>query len=251
LDCREHALLRLLPSAVSKQLMVGDCWIGATTDASGTPHLVANGLCIERKAVADLEGSILDGRYREQRTRLLAATGEAKAHPVYLIEGSLDRLGAVRLSERALLKHLTRLQLRYHIAVFRTESTQETAALLQLLEEQWTEDPTTFEMPATISYVESMGQSKAANRDDPASFAIHVLTGCRGISAVIAGQILAACGGTLEGVWAATAAQFAAVVSGKRALGAVKGGRLYALLHGPLSELKLTYGIPCSRHRRA
>lgn len=131
LDAREHALIKAIPPSLAstKQLPVADIWIGVKED--GQP--AANGLLIERKAVADLESSILDGRYREQRARLLAFAAESGAHPVYIIEGDLDRMGpSVRLAEAALLKHLTRLMLRYHIAVFQTASVQDTAKLLLL-----------------------------------------------------------------------------------------------------------------------
>lgn len=231
LDTREHALIQLLPPSVRtiQQLPVADCWIG--TSSEGKP--AANGLLIERKAVADLEASILDGRYREQRARLLAAANEHRAHPVYIIEGDLDRMGPnVRLAAPALMKHITRLMLRYHIAVFQTASLQDTAQLLLLLQDQWTADPTTFEQPAQISYVEAAGgASKAANRDSPTAFAAAVLQLCRGVSTVAAQAILAAHGGTLESVLAAEESALATTQIGKRKLGPAVAARLYGLLH--------------------
>jgi ERCC4-type nuclease len=230
-DNREHDLIKLFPSdqITVKQLPVADIWIGTT--AEGEP--AANSLLIERKAVADLEASILDGRYREQRARLLSKATEHAAHPVYIIEGDLDRMGHVRLSGQALMKHLTRLQLRYHIAVFQTASLQETAQLLLLLHDQWKSDPTTFEQPAKLSYVEAAGGGKkSANRDDPYTFAAHVLQGCRGISAAAAKAILDAHSGTLKGVWDASAETLAATPVNKRKLGKAVADRLHSLLHG-------------------
>jgi ERCC4-type nuclease len=200
---------------------VGDCWIGV-----GEP----NGLLIERKAAADLEASILDGRYREQRSRLLATCTETKAHPVYIIEGDLDRLGA-RLSKSALMKHLTRLSLRYHVAVFQTSCLEETAELLNLLADQWATDPTTFAQPATLTYVETRGTSRQANSDDPKTFAVGVLSCCRGVSATGAVALLEAFGGTLAGVWGASAEELAAVQVGKQKVGKAKADRLFSLLH--------------------
>lgn len=72
LDNRERDLIPLLPTATVQQLPVGDIWIG-----EGPGSLV-----IERKAVADLESSLLDGRYREQRTRLLAHCAAEQKRPL-------------------------------------------------------------------------------------------------------------------------------------------------------------------------
>ena len=221
LDDREHGLRELLPSWLCEHLPVGDIWIGLEA---------ANGLVIERKSAADLEASILDGRYREQRSRLMAFCTEKKAHPVYIIEGNLDRFGA-RLKKPALMKHLTRLALRYHVAVFQTDSLKETAELLELLADQMKSDPTTFEQPATMTYVETRGVSREANSDDPLVFATCVLTACRGISVAGAKAVLEGCGGSLEGVWKADEATLAGLQVGKQKFGAVKARRLYGLLH--------------------
>ena len=202
---------------------VGDIWIGIEDGKT-------NGLIIERKSAADLEASILDGRYREQRARLLSYTVEKKAHPVYIIEGSLERVGA-RLKGPALMKHITRLAIRYKVTVFQTGSKKETADLCLLLAEQWTADPTTFEVPTELSYVESRGVTKGANSDDPKVFATSVIGCCRGISTAGALAVLEAFG-SLAGVWAASESALAAVQVGKQKLGAVKAKRLWTLLHG-------------------
>jgi len=226
-DDREHGLIPLMKSFRTAHLPVGDIWIGL--DISGNP--AANGIIIERKSAADLEASILDGRYREQRARLLSFAQERKAHPAYIIEGELDRLQA-RLKKPALMKHLTRLALRYHVAVFQTACINETAELCELLVDQWGSDPTTFETPATLSYVETRGVTRESNTDDPKVFAVTVLSSCRGISAAGAKAILDGCGGNLENIWKASAVDMAAIQVGKQKIGKVKADRLYGLLHG-------------------
>jgi ERCC4-type nuclease len=223
IDDREKGLMEFMTGTIS-HLPVGDIWIGM----EGT-QVAANGLLIERKSAADLEASILDGRYREQRSRLTAYATERKAHPVYIIEGDLDRLGA-RLGKSALMKHLTRLMLRYHIAVFQTSCTRETAELCELLEDQWKKDPTTFEQPSQMTYIETRGVTREANSDDPKVFATSVLSCCRGISAAGATAILGVFG-SLDSVWKASEAELAAVQIGKQKLGAVKAARLHSLLH--------------------
>jgi len=235
IDCREHALLsRLPPSTVSAQLPVADIWIGSTESQDAVQ---SHGLLIERKTVADLESSILDGRYREQRIRLVSAATTWNAHPIYIIEGDLDRLGKIRLTAQALMKHITRLSLRYQITVFQTACVEETVRLLLLLNDQWKDDPTTFERQKTLAYAETQGHTKSANRDDPSTFAIQVLTCCRGISITTAQQILKGCGGTLEGVWKASVDHIANLPekdSGKRRIGPARAERLYALLHASI-----------------
>ncbi len=226
LDDREHGLRRLLPQIRPAHLPVGDIWIGLSGEA-----IAPNGLVIERKAVADLEASILDGRYREQRARLLGYCSEHKAHPIYCIEGDLDRLYGARLKKPALLKHLTRLSLRYHITVFQTASIEETAELIKILMEQWQDDPKAFEQPAQLSYVDARGSTRTSNSDDPEIFAVSVLQCCRGISSTGAQAILKACGGTLTGVWNAEQGALAAIPMGKQKVGPARAKRLYELLH--------------------
>lgn len=217
LDDRERGLIELLPNATVQHLAVGDISIG---DGK---------IIIERKSVADLEASILDNRYREQRSRLMAYATENKAHPIYIIEGSLNRQFE-RLKKQALLKHLTRLVLRYHIAVFHTADKQETAELCTILESQFNEDPTTFDQPATMTYVETRGATREANSDDPKVFFTSVLRCVRGVSA--AGAVaIAETVGSLEGAMKASAETFAEITCGKRKLGKVVGTRIHSLLH--------------------
>jgi len=227
IDDREHGLITYLPEFTVSHLPVGDIWIGLDKE---------NGILIERKSVADLEASILDGRYREQRSRLMAYATEKKAHPVYIIEGSMEGRHGERLKKPALMKHLTRLALRYHIAFFQTASVKETGELCRFFAEQLASDPTTFEQPAQMTYIETRGNTRQGNTDDPAVFAASVLMCCRGISAAGAQAILEGCGGSLAGVWAASQEKLAAIPVGKMRFGAVKAGRLHALLHGVAAE---------------
>lgn len=227
LDDREHGLRELLPTWPIGHLPVADIWIGVS-DLSGAAS--ANGLMIERKSVADFEASILDNRYREQRSRLMTYATERKAHVVYIIEGELDRLGPHRLTKQAMMKHITRLMLRYHIAVFQTACIKETAELCALLKDQITADPTTFEQPATMTYIETRGKTREANSDDPAVFLTTVLQACRGVSAAGA-QAIAAIYPSLDALMKASQEDFQQIQVGKQKFGQVKAARLYNLLH--------------------
>lgn len=231
IDYREKLLLRLAPTLKEGTPPVGDIWIG---DMSGT-NLLAGGVILERKTGADLEASIMDGRYSEQRGRLLAYALEHKVAVGYVIEGILDRLDA-RLTESALLKHITRLQFHHRIPVIQTASPQETLRIATLIEEQWTKDKGQFSWqsdagstttPVAASYV------KSACRDSPDAFLLGVLTQCRGISEALARLILGKYK-SLESLLLATAADLAGVTdpaNPKRKVGKAVADRLYGLLH--------------------
>ena len=228
LDDREHGLRELLPSWPVSHLPVADIWIGVPLEVGeNTP---ANGLMIERKSVADFEASILDNRYREQRSRLMTYATERKAHVIYIIEGELDRLGPHRLTKQALMKHITRLMLRYHIAVFQTACIKETAELCQILKDQLAADPTTFEQPSTMTYIETRGKTREENSDDPAVFLSTVLQACRGVSAAGAKAVMTVYP-TLDALMKATQEDFQNIQIGKQKFGQVKAQRLYTLLH--------------------
>jgi ERCC4-type nuclease len=238
-DYREKLLLKLAPTVKDFTPPVGDIWIG---DLSGV-DLQAGGVILERKTGADLEASIMDGRYKEQRGRLLAYAAEHKVAVGYVIEGILDRLDG-RLSESALLKHITRLQFHYQIPVVQTASAQETVRLAQLIDEQWLkEDGHKFAYQAcslatgganvNVNAFTAASYIKSECRDIPETFLLGTLTQCRGISEGLARVIMKKFG-TLERLMAATAQDLIMVdpENSKKRIGKVVAERLYGLLHG-------------------
>ena len=219
LDNREHGLIAELPSAEVRQLSVGDAWI---TDLSGNPQLV-----IERKTTADFEASFLDGRYREQRTRLLSFCQQHKARAMYILEGGVQ--GPLRkLTTTAVQKLVHRLMLRYHVAVWSTNSTFDTAHTLLILSDQLKDDPKVFEAEQ-VSYTDVMATTKKANLDDPKSFAIGALQGCPGVSARGAEAIYTVYG-SLKAILETEEKTLADVKVGGRRLGPAVAKRLLALL---------------------
>jgi len=78
-------------------------------------------LLVERKTAADLAASVTDGRYREQRSRLMEWRGDE--HKImYLIEGPIDEI---------LERTLHRLMISYEIPVWRTENVEQTCLWIQ------------------------------------------------------------------------------------------------------------------------
>ena len=227
IDTREGDLIRLLQTNEEhvKQLPVADIWIGITEQ-----QLTEGGILIERKSMKDLEASILDGRYREQKGRLLAACHEHKAQPMYIIEGSLSSATG-RLTKKALMKIIHRLIFHYQIPVMQTASLQETAELIQALVEQWKEDPTSLQRtinPVTVT--DGIHIQKKTNAADPKQFAICCLAQCPGVSVKAAEQLVATFG-SLYGVLQTSQQDLEQVKVGNRKLGPVVSKRLYELLH--------------------
>lgn len=219
LDNREHSLITLLPTATVQQLPVGDAWIKVGEQTK---------LVIERKTTADFEASFLDGRYREQRTRLLAFCAEQKAKALYVLEGGLD--GRRRSLDRpALQKLIHRLLLRYGVAVYFTKSTEDTAATLTLLAQQLTEDAAVFE-GEQLSYTDVQHVTKKANKDDPKAFACAALQGCPGVSAKSATAIWEVVQ-TWPRLLEMTEKELAEIKVGERRLGPAVAKRLWTLFH--------------------
>ena len=80
LDSREHQLIKLLPNLPVEQLDIGDIHIRHDDKI----------IIIERKTIQDLRQSIGDGRYREQKQRLMSFhnSNASTSKIMYIIEGS-------------------------------------------------------------------------------------------------------------------------------------------------------------------
>lgn len=226
LDTREGELIQLLGGTV-KQLPVGDIWIGDITEEEFT-----TGLIIERKSMRDFEASILDGRYREQRGRILAFCQEHIAknnsiQPMYIIEGSFSSATG-RLQKSALMKFMNRLVLRYQIPVMQTASVEETAELVIALVEQWKEDPTALQRTTELVKVaDGLHVQKKVNSLE--QFGIMCIAQCPGVSVKMAEALIGAFG-SLKGIMNATVKEIEMVKVGNRKVGPVVSKRLSELL---------------------
>ena len=144
-DNRERALsaelTRLGVSFTTAVLDVGDFLIQS---AEGVPLLVA-----ERKSLSDFAASNADGRYREQRARLMAVRGGGAA-VVYVLEGTWSGedgrlVGHGRTTEGQLRRLTTRLILRYGMPVIAAASITETARWCRILLAQLVDDGAVFQ----------------------------------------------------------------------------------------------------------
>ncbi len=190
-----------------------------------------SGVIIERKSIKDLEASILDGRYREQRGRILAFCQENKAQPMYILEGSLSS-GTGRLQKKAIMKFINRLIFHYQIPVMQTGSVQETAELVQSLVEQWKDDPKNLQRNMdTIKVTDGIHIQKKANASDHKQFAISCLAQCPGVSVKMAEAIMDTFG-TLPDIINADAKEIEVIKVGNRKIGPVVSKRLSNILGG-------------------
>ena len=83
---------------------------------------------IERKCISDLSSSIIDGRFRNQKSRLI----ESNANVIYIIEGYIKSFKG-SLPHLTLKSSIINLQLNYNFNVIRSESDQDTVDYLLLL----------------------------------------------------------------------------------------------------------------------
>ena len=238
LDNREHALIKALSAAGEqhevKALTVGDVWIQAPV--ASVEQQQTKGLIVERKALADFQASLFDGRYREQKARLLSTCQELGMRPVYVVEGNMA-FAPTNLSTSAIRKLINRLTFRYGIAVIQTESVADTAEWIQNTVEQLKTTPEAFQPPEGASggqqpaYWQSLSSSKKTNMDAP-TFARQALALCPGLSLKAANAILEAHGPNLTNVITCDEKTLADVKVAGRRVGPAVSKRLLALLKG-------------------
>jgi len=225
LDTREGELITILKDVPVKQLPVGDIWIGLKED-----QVQEGALIIERKSIRDFEASFLDGRYKEQRGRILAFCHEHKAQPMYILEGALSS-GTGRLQKSAILKLIHRLIFHYQLPVMQTGSVQETAEVIQALAEQWTKNPQDLQRTTELVKVtDGIHVQKKANASDYRQFAMQCLVQCPGVSVNMATALLDVCN-TLKGVMDMPVKELAVIKVGARKVGPVVAERLHNLLN--------------------
>lgn len=252
LDYRETELIQCLirrgtPHTVAP-LPVGDIWIGIPfvetsedqkerDDSPASPASPVTpspprptGLVIERKRVTDFEASFLDGRYREQRGRILSFCQKGEHQPLYLLEGAWNSLTG-RMTKKAMIKLLNRLTLRYQIPLLHTELVEETAEWVECLMEQWKEDPTALRRTQELVKVsDGIHIQKKQNASNPATFLVVCLAQCPGLSVKMA-ESLASAHPSLSSLLALTPKELEDHKVGTRRLGPAVAKRLWGLLH--------------------
>ena len=150
LDSRESKLIDLIKSKSptefkipysTENLQIGDIIIKHTLDN------ITYSLIIERKCVTDMIASIKDGRYKEQKIRLLAELANSPNTIItYLLEGTSTE---IRLPQDKIMFNgsIISSTFRDKISIIRTYSLAETLEILIRLHERFTKDITDFFTP--------------------------------------------------------------------------------------------------------
>jgi ERCC4-type nuclease len=237
LDNRERGLAteltRLGVPFTTAVLDVGDFTIQS---AAGVPLLVA-----ERKSLTDFAASNADGRYREQRARLMAVRGGGTA-VVYMLEGTWtgddSRLVTHGRTTEGQLRRLTsRLVLRYGMPVIATASLTETARWCRTLLAQLADDGAVFQpeegmatatAAAMSSFTAALSTVKRANKTAGGT-AAAMLSAIPGLGAKKC-EALVADGRSIADLVGLTADELSALVVGGKRLG-VLGPVIYEALH--------------------
>ena len=130
---------------------------------------------VERKSVSDLESSIKDGRFREQKDRLSAS----EANIIYIIEGAINTIRKCGLPKTTLKSSIINLQINHKYLVFKTESDKDSLEYLLLLYKKIQENGIEF----TTKYV------TFKRKDTTISTYVNQLTMIGGVSKLIALKI--------------------------------------------------------------
>jgi ERCC4-type nuclease len=238
LDIRERALAEALgrlggigeiPTFVMEPMDVGDFGV---RDASGAWLLVA-----ERKTHADFAASNADGRYREQRARMMALRAQGAA-VLYVLEGvwsssETRTYGLGRTTEIQLKRLTTRLTLRYGLPVLAADTIADTARWCRLLVTQLTDDPAAFrpeggaEAAAMVGFTAALSTVKRENRTG-GSVAAAMLSAIPGLGEKRCMALLVE--KSIRDLAGMTAAEIAALVVGGRRLGLKLGETIVTAL---------------------
>lgn len=206
---------------------------------------------LERKTAEDLGASQRDGRYREQRLRLLAKQGKG-VKIGYMLEtpaftSTLSKSWCFgRFTELHLQNTILRLQLRYGIAVFHaTGGMRETVQWIRRIAGAIHSDPRVFEegvakteAAAAAAYTESIHVKKSANMEGDR--VLHtILRTIPGVGATAADAIVKAVNGSFPAFYEMTEEMLAALPlgEGKRKLGKALATKIWSVFHTSASPL--------------
>jgi ERCC4-type nuclease len=244
-DIRETALINELNQYATDNLKIttspldiGD--VHFIEDLSGAQPI----LVLERKTVPDLASSQKDGRYREQRARLLALRGSGTKIG-YIVEESAaafsPTLGRTwcqgKFTETNLQTAITRLQLRYDIPVFHSTSIKDTAQWIRRFANCLQEEPTVFKtgLATTVEeaknvYTEAIRVKKSSNQTPELVFT-SLLQTLPGVGLQAAAAIGVAVEHKVSNLLQKTEDELAAINTGKRKVGKTTAAIIYKTFH--------------------
>ena len=221
-DTREKALFDILGAHGAAPIMQRMDVADVEIRAPGVDRAI---VVFERKTLADLESSIKDGRYKEQKFRLMNACDAY--HKAYVVEGMWG--DASEMSRGAIINTM----FRDGIQVLMVPSLQDTASFLIGCAKRVGEAPAVYIGGTTPAqdYTTSVSTSKKANMT-PQAFAAIALAQIPGLSVGVAKTILDHFGGSMAQLVNSYTVEEAKnlQVSSKRRLGAKLANRILDFL---------------------
>ena len=206
-------------------------------DISGAPLVT-----LERKQVDDLGSSQKDGRYREQRTRLLAQRGLGTSVG-YIVEAPYwtpnlsNSWCRGSFTEVHLQQTLVRLQFRYTMPVFQVSKVDETMSFVRRIAKMLAADPAVFRgglaetaAGAAAVYTEAVHIKKADNKT-PERIFVAMLSTIPGLGGAAVTALAAATQNSMCKLMSMSAADIAAIPTGKRTIGPSVAGVVWTALH--------------------
>ena len=222
--------------AEKRNLDIGDISF-YLNDISGAPLVT-----LERKRVDDLGSSQKDGRYREQRARLLAQRGLGTSVG-YIVEAPYwtpnlsNSWCRGSFTEVHLQQTLVRLQFRYTMPVFQVSKVSETMTFVRRIAKMLAADPTVFRgglaetaKGAAAVYTEAVHIKKADNKT-PERIFVAMLSTIPGLGGAAVTALGTATQYSMKRMLSMSANDIATIPTGKRSIGASVAGVVWAALH--------------------
>jgi len=178
IDTREKKLLPHIQSEyIEKQLDLGDIFIDSPSYK----------LMIERKTISDFNASLRDGRYRNQKLRLLEWRDSdiTMKRVIYILETNGDT------KDSAYWGAVINASLRDNIIVIQSDNTKKTAEIIDDIKKKV--DDNKFEnlkITRNEIYLEGCNNNKKGDYSNPATFYLGALTLIPGISKNISAEIV-------------------------------------------------------------
>lgn len=179
LDCREHSLIQLIPEAEVSALDLGDAHI-VMPDTGITFRRVE--YVIERKSAADFAASIEDGRYREQKSRLLSHYRPDQI--MYLVEGYYEWRDRNMEMDRRVSAAIRHCIIRDRIQIYHVPDVAESGEFLRNFCRDWAE----YRDATRAEYTHTKGGLSSKRRENGTPERVYqaMLTCVGGISATTA-----------------------------------------------------------------
>ena len=153
IDNRENSLIKLLEENnevfIKKNLEIGDIQF------MENDKLI---YIVERKTINDLGASIKDGRYKEQKMRLLSNHSN---NIYYIIEGNIDDCNT--LNRKALLGSIINMSFRDNIKVISSNNIKDTYDIILQIRRKYDEGKFKEIESSTDNYVSSIKMNKKEN----------------------------------------------------------------------------------------